>query len=279
MINIHVINKVEVEPLHTSSFKKKNLLGKEYFEIHPYLCFIASKKKSGKTSLIHTIIKNTTDKNTKLFLFVSTHNVDKSWIEIKKFLTKRGNIFEAFDSIKDNKVDNLEIIMEALNAQNEEEEEKEELDLGIKLLFDKPPVKRKPKKKKKKRTLITPEYLFVFDDISQELKLPSIARFMKQHRHWGASGIISSQYPKDLQPQSVSQIDYFLTFKNFSTDKLEHMHRLIDLSINFNDFLDMYHYATKEPYQFLYVNTRDEQIRKNFNTLLEIKHKKDNDDE
>lgn len=278
MINTHTLNKIEIEPLQTSNVKKKNLLGGDYFDTLNYLLFISAKKKSGKTSLIWNIIKNTTDKNTKFMLFVSTHNVDKSWMEIKKYLTKRGNVFETFDSVMDGKVNNLEVIMSALNADVEEEEDEEVVrESGVFLKFDEPPKPRKvrKKKKKKKKKLLAPEWLFIFDDISQELKNPSIATFMKQHRHWGASAIISSQYVKDLTPSAVSQIDYFFTFKNFSLEKLLHIHKLLDLSIEFDDFLNLYYYATKEPFKFMYVNVRTEEIRKGFNTLIEIK-KKDN---
>lgn len=272
MIKTKTINKIEVEPLHTSSYNVKNLLGKEYFDIFPYNLFISAKKKSGKTSLIYNIIKNTTDKNTKFFLFVSTHNVDKSWGAIKEFLYKRGNIVEVFDSILDGKTNNLNIIMDALGSIDECVEEEFE-DGGIKLSFDRTPlpVKRKKRKKKRKKEKISCEYLFIFDDISNELRNPAVASFMKKHRHFGASCIISSQYVKDLTPSAVSQIDYFITFKNFSEEKLLYIHKLLDLSVDWDDFYKMYQYAVRDPYSFLYCNVRTEEFRKRFNQRLELK--------
>lgn len=268
------INNVVIEPLHTSSYKVSRVMGKHYFDLFPYLLFISAKKKSGKTSLIYNIIKNTTTKKTKFFLFCSTYNVDKSWMKIIEFLEKRGNVVEKFGTIKENKhTNNLDIIIDALTGADEEEEEEEESG-GITINFDTIPIpvkkKKRKKRKKKKPEKIVPEYMFIFDDISNQLRDPAISRLLKIHRHLGAgcNVIISSQYVKDIQPQSAQQIDYFITFKNFSEDRLQHIHKLLDLSIDFEDYLKLYYYATREPYQFLYTNTRDEEMRKGFNTRL-----------
>lgn len=271
------INNVVIEPLHTSSYKVSRVMGKNYFDLFPYLLFISAKKKSGKTSLIYNIIKNTTTKKTKFFLFCSTYNVDKSWIKIIEFLEKRGNVVEKFGAIKENKhTNNLDIIIDALTGADEESEEEEEDCGGITINFQPMPIimkkkKRKRKKKKKKKSeKIVPEYMFIFDDISNQLRDPAISRLLKIHRHLGTgcNVIISSQYVKDIQPQSAQQIDYFITFKNFSEDRLKHIHKLLDLSIEFEEYLKLYYYATREPYQFLYTNTRSEEMKKGFNTKL-----------
>ena len=273
------INNVVIEPLHTSNYKMNRVMGKNYFDLFPYLLFISAKKKSGKTSLIYNIIKNTTNKKTKFFIFCSTYNVDKSWIKILEFLQKRGNIVEKFGSIKEDKhTDNLDIIIDALTRADEESEnEEEEEGGGVCINFQPMPVpvkrkKKKRKKKKKKSEKIVPEYLFLFDDISNQLKSPSISRLLKIHRHMGngCNIIISSQYVKDLVPMAVSQIDYKIVFKNMSEERLRHIHKVLDLSIDFEDYLKLYHYATREPYQFLYTNTRSEEMRKGFNTRLII---------
>ena len=58
---------------------------------------------------------------------------------------------------------------------------------------------------------------------------------------------------------------YFLCFRSFSVDKLEDIHRHLDLSIDFPEFSRIYQYATAAPYSFLYVDVRKDQFRKNFN--------------
>lgn len=275
MITEKKINDVVIDPLHTSNYSIRNIKGKNYFDLFPYLLFISAKKKSGKTSLIWNIIKNTTDKNTKFFIFCSTYNVDKSWMKIIEYLERRGNIVEKFGAIREDRhTNNLDIIINALTAKDDEPEEEEE-GSSISINFGTIPVpvvkkKKKRKKKKKKPEKIVPEYMFIFDDISNELRNPAISRLLKIHRHLGSgcNVILSSQYVKDIQPQAGQQIDFFITFKNFSEERLKHIHKLLDLSIDFEDYLKVYYYATKEPYQFLYTNTRTEELRKGFNTRL-----------
>jgi hypothetical protein len=279
MITESKINDVVIDPLHTSNYTTKNVMGWKYFDLFPYLLFISAKKKSGKTSLIWNILKNTTNKHTKFFIFCSTYNVDKSWIKIIDFLEKRGNVVEKFGAIREDKnTNNLDIIIDALTSKDEVSDEEEEEGDKISINFGTIPVpvvkkrkkRKKKKKKKKKPEKIVPEYMFLFDDISNELRNPAISRLLKIHRHLGAgcNVILSSQYVKDIQPQAGQQIDYFITFKNFSEDRLKHIHKLLDLSIDFEDYLKVYYYATEQPYQFLYTNTRTEEMRKGFNTRL-----------
>ena len=267
------INKIIVDPLHTKKGSVCNVLGKQYFDLYPYLLFLSAKKKSGKTSLIWNIIKNTTNKDTKFFIFCGTYNVDQSWIKMLKYLRKRGNNVEAFDCIReDRNTNNLQIVMNALTTVEEEPNEIEEQD-GTKINFGVIPTpvrKKKQKNKRMKSEKKVCEYMFIFDDISGELKNPVISQFLKVHRHIGkgCNVIISSQYVKDISPSSAMQIDYFITFKNFSEERLRHIHRLLDLSIDFELYLKLYYYATKEPYQFLYTNTRSEEMRKGFSKRL-----------
>ena len=93
----------------------------------------------------------------------------------------------------------------------------------------------------------------------------SIGNLLKTNRHYHAKVFISTQYITDLQPAALKQLDYFLCFRSFSEDKLEDIHRHLDLSIEFPEFLKIYKYATEEPYSFLYVDVRNDKFRKNFN--------------
>ena len=82
---------------------------------------------------------------------------------------------------------------------------------------------------------------------------------------------ISSQWPNDMVPQSIKQLDYMLVFKGINSEKLEHIHKLLDLSISFEKFEELYNYATgTDKWSFLYVSARDQKYRKNFNIALTI---------
>ena len=56
-----------------------------------------------------------------------------------------------------------------------------------------------------------------------------------------------------------------MLFINFNEDKLRNIYEILDLSVPFETFIDIYNFATKDPYNFLYVDVRNEQFRKNFN--------------
>lgn len=279
MIKEETVNNIKIKPVKVPIIEKTEIKGAQLFDIFPYNLFIASKKKSGKTSLISNIIQKTTDKDTIFYLFVSTHAIDPSWKSIIETLDKRGCEVNVYDSISEGKHNYLD---EVINKLNNDDDDKKLKGKGKQALTILPQSSMKiykgggpveiieeelPENKKKKKT---PKYLFIFDDISNQLKNAAVSRFLKIHRHFGASCIISSQYVKDLQPQAITQIDYFITFKNFSEEKLMHIWKLLDLSIDFEKYLQLYYYATKEPFSFLYTNVRSEEFRKSFSTVLKI---------
>jgi hypothetical protein len=124
--------------------------------------------------------------------------------------------------------------------------------------------------KKAGKDVQAPDDIFVFDDLGADLRHPSITQLLKTNRHERCKVILSSQYLTDLQPAAIKQIDFCLLFKSFGKDKLEKMYEHLDLSINMNQFQQLYDYATSAPFSFLYIDVRAEQFRKNFNTKLSI---------
>ena len=80
--------------------------------------------------------------------------------------------------------------------------------------------------------------------------------------------ILSSQYFLDLNTGAMSNLDYMIVFKGQDDDKLEKIHKRLDLGIDFNTFKRYYEYAVSTPYAFLYIDIRNDSYRKNFNELL-----------
>jgi hypothetical protein len=115
-----------------------------------------------------------------------------------------------------------------------------------------------------------PEYLFIFDDLSHELKCPTLVSLMKKNRHYLCKIVISSQGLHDLKPEQHKQLDTLILFKSISDDKLKKIVADCDLSIDLDNFNKIYHNATKEPFNFLYVDCRSDQYRKNFSHLYMI---------
>jgi hypothetical protein len=268
------VNNVSVKPVvvHDNNESEK-IKGYKILPFPFYNLFICSKKKSGKTSLINTIVKKTSDKRTNFWIFCSTHKIDDSWKAIINFLEERGNKVNAFDSIFDGKVNLLNKILDEMGEPEvvpEKKDKKAPVNLNeIKRSYDlfgkeldnegKEKKEYVPKKK-------APKHIFIFDDLSPELK--HIDRLLKVHRHFQASVIISSQYIHDLSISSRLQIDVFCTFRGFSDEKMEMVHKSLDLSIPFETLWQIYKHVTEEPYNFLYINIRSEELRRNLNTKI-----------
>lgn len=269
--NVSVKPIVDANPSDITKIKGYSLIPSNYWTL-----FICSKKKSGKTSLINEIVKKCTDKRTVFWIFCSTYKIDSSWIEIIKMLEERGNQVNTFDTIQEGKENILDSIVDGLSEETPEKPTTDDKQIGEGSVIKKPnfnifggatQVKEKkeyvPKKSASKN-------LFIFDDISSQLKNPAVARLLKQHRHSGSSVIISSQYLHDIRPESTLQIDYFFAFRSFSEEKLLFIHKVLDLSIDFPKFWELYKYATEKPFNFLYLNVRTEEMRQNFNKKLEF---------
>ena len=273
MIREETLNNVVVKPL-VNTVGNIDITKVKGGKLIPtvYNCtFLCAKRASGKTSTLAEILLRTSDKKTQFYIFCPTTKVDSSWITLIEKLESRGNVVNVFDSIMDGKVNLLNDIMADLSIPEESKiktDDDETKPLGIKLNFGDEVKKKKQEYKPKK---IAPKHIFVFDDISGELKNTALVSLLKKSRHFLSAVYISSQYIHDLQPQSIKQLDYFLCFRSFSRDKLEHIYKLLDLSIGLDKFIDIYDYCFKDPnerFSFLYIDVRNQTFRKNFNKNL-----------
>lgn len=264
------INNIQIKPLVlTNNIDPQKIKGSKLIPFLYTTVFLCAKRKSGKTSVLAELLQKTSDKKTTFWIFCPTHRVDTSWIQILKILKDKGNIVNVFDSIIDGKSNVLDEIMAELSIGEEEEDEKKPKVKSL-LKFDNDEEKEKKEYKPKK---LAPEHIFCFDDISHELKNPAIATLLKKSRHFKSSVYVSFQYPMDLTPACWKQAEVVLAFKSFSRDKLEHIHKHLDLSLELEQFNNIYDYVfedVKEKYNFLYINVRDQLFRKNFNKQIDL---------
>jgi hypothetical protein len=272
MIRESTINNVIVKPLvnTVNNIDISKVKGGNIIQTLYNCTFLCSKRASGKTSTLAEILLRTSDKKTQLYIFCPTTKIDSSWITLIEKLESRGNIVNVFDSIMDGKINLLNEIMADLSVPEDSKIKTEDTELkqGIQLNFGEGEKKEKKEYKPKK---IAPRHIFVFDDISGELKNPAVVSLLKKSRHFLSAVYISSQYIHDLQPQSIKQLDYFLCFRSFSRDKLEHIYKLLDLSIGLDKFADIYDYVFQDPnerFSFLYIDVRNQTFRKNFNKSI-----------
>jgi hypothetical protein len=181
---------------------------------------------------------------------------------------KKVNVM-TFDHFLNGKENILTGIIEGLNndleTQEQEKIKKDEDKLDPKQKIDLFPKEKAIERKERKPKRLSPEYVFIFDDLGNDLRHQSITQLFKTSRHYKAKVIVSSQYIHDLSNSCIKNLDYTLIFKSFNREKLLVLFEALDLSIDFELFEQLYLDATAEPFNFLYVDSRENTYRKNFN--------------
>jgi hypothetical protein len=261
------INNELVKPIANRKLTKDNIKGSSIFSELYCNVFICAKKKSGKSSLIWKILKDCSDSDTKIIIFSATVDKDKTYKHIKKYFSEQPLV--TFTSIIENKVDNLNEILLTLRSiedpvSESDDDEKKEVVNPFYFIYTEEDAKKEERKIKKKKKL-APEIIFVFDDLSTELRNKTVATLLKSNRHYKSKVLISSQYPNDLKPESIKQMDYVILFGGHDEVKLEKFYRDLDLSISVERFKEMYKFATQKKFNFLYIDTVNETFRVNLN--------------
>ena len=271
MITIEKINNKVVKPVKLNKTENKDIKGGDIAGLYANI-FICARKMSGKTSLINTLLKQFIVKDTEVIIFASTVEIDPTWKQIVKSLEKKGNNVITYPNIVD---DGINQVAELTNYLQEGTDSDSEPEVETTHEYNEQvggyQIVTKEMKKKKKPKLIGPEYIIVFDDLSTQLRDPAIDYLLKRNRHMKMKTIISSQFFHDLSPSSRTQIDILIIFGKMPITKLKYIHKEADLPVDLDVFLDIYVDATAEPYNFLMINTRTGEMRKNLNMAYQIK--------
>ena len=274
-LSIKRINNEDVKPVESVEVDKdkRPVAGASLFpEIYSNIFFCA-RKKSGKTCAIAHIIDKCATKETRIIAFVATIHRDPTWRAIEQMCEKKGIEFTAYTSIKDThtREDILQSIVDVLKAEHEarlsgEDTEPQNTIADLPTLgYEHDTIDIKRQRKPRKPKFKAPQIIFVFDDLSGELKTPSLIELLKMHRHFKSKVIISSQYWNDIALDGRKQIDYVLLFKGLgqSIAKLKEIYDNCDPPVSFEVFLDIYRFCTAEQFNFMYI-TRSGEFRKNF---------------
>ena len=295
-INDKLVKKIYIPDDDTRPVKGYDICQEVYSNI-----FLCARKKSGKTCALFKIIKECAVKDTVIIVFCSTIYKDKNWIQIRKYFEKKGMDIRVYTSIYEDGEDQLSTLIHDLSAEAKEKEEIKDEDetqeepssadrcddilqrlASMHLQTNSFPAAESDEKEKKKKVkkckYQAPEYIIIFDDLSSELKSSSLLRLMKFNRHFKTKLIISSQWLHDLLPESRKQFDVFLIFKGFPLKKCELIYRDCDIAIPFEIFYKIYKKATKKPFSFMYIDTRSDSFRCNFNQEFIIHSKEDDND-
>jgi len=246
--------------IDTRPIRGSNLFPELYCNI--YYC---ARKKVGKTLAIFMTLKRCAGPKTRIVVFCATLHKDDTWREIEKWAESKGLPFLGYTSLEDDDgSDRLKVLVKELENA-EEVEEKAPNFLDSESESDEEEVKEKYQ---------SLEYIFVLDDLSDELHTRSLTGFLKKHRHFKAKIIVSSQYLNDLLPAARKQLDYWILFQGHSREKIDDIYKSANLSIPQDEFYEMYKFATEKPFSFLYVDTTSGSskssgtFRRNFDTII-----------
>ena len=243
MIKEKLINDIEVKNIRLDNqkpYKYDDLLP------HPWCnIVICAEKFSGKSVVIYNILKRICTSKTEVNIFCPTVHVDELYLKMVEKLENKYNInVNTFESFIDEKGSDL-----ILNKYNEQvkyyDENKETVNKG---------------------KWAYPLYINIFDDIGEFLRSPSLGIIMTKNRHAHVCNIISMHTFFSIQPMSRTNTDILILFGNLNEKVLKDIWlEKCQFIHDFELFKEIYDQATKEKYNFLYVDQKDKELRHNFN--------------
>lgn len=287
-----IINNVKIDKvLDHQSTDKNRIIGYNLFP-SPYCCVnILASANSGKSSTIYRILENVCYKSKKnpanIYIFCPTIHSDPIYKKMIKMLEdeKHATVYTYQDLYDDGGRNILESIMHDL----EKEQPVEALEEHVKEPVQKydpifcsiynvaqPTPAKKPKKPKEH--VPTKDYahnIFILDDLSTSLRDKSVSRLCSKYKHFKSKVFLSSHFLTNLQPMSIKQLNYILIYKGMSYDRIKQIADTLGLmspdDTKGSCFLwKIYQYACSEKYNFLYIDIRNNEFRKNFNEKIEL---------
>lgn len=262
-VKLKKINDVAVKAIKSENMDTRPIRGKDVCSTcYSNIAFIAP-TAGGKTTAMFEVIKRCAGKKTKIVAFVSTIYNDESWHTIKAYCKKKKIDFTPHISLFEHKKDLLQEYVDKLTQEAEEREKHRNTPVDAYescLFFDNNDEEDDEEDKK----FQYPKYIFIFDDLSSEIKSSSYETLLKKARHFMILTLTSTQDLKDMLPSTRNQIRVWLLFRNIMPERLKTIFESISCNLPFDLFEKMYKYATKEKFSFFYISHRNSDWRINF---------------
>ena len=267
-MKIKKINNVKVKAMKTSNDEDtRPTRGMDMIAVDFANIFCCAKKKTGKSTVVSQMVKKFAGPQTSVHIFCGTVFIDDTYIALTEYLEDKGIPVFASTSIKDDDgFDLIEDILKIDEMWKKAKDNHEDVKDPTLLDLDEKPKGKKPRKSKYKEL----RRIFILDDLSHEIRTSkSLIQLLKANRHYHYKTLLSSQYPNDLQPQAINNLDYVILFKDHNDEKLTEIHKKIDSSVPLDKFIRIYRMITrdKRKFDFMYISRFDE-VRRNFNELI-----------
>jgi hypothetical protein len=117
-----------------------------------------------------------------------------------------------------------------------------------------------PDDKRKHKLIVLDDMIEYFSNHSKLNTLPALSR------HYKLSFIVCSQVYVGLPVKLRKNAGAYMVFKIYNNKDLKTLED--EVGVNFGNFLENYHKATDEKYNFLYINNREMELYHNFKTEL-----------
>lgn len=141
-----------------------------------------------------------------------------------------------------------------------EDEDLDKIDVILKDIIDE-------QKKLKMKDKECPHILVVLDDMISYFKNNTVLdKLPTVSRHYNLSFILSSQSYIGVPTKLRKNTAGYVIFKLYNNADLKAFYD--DIGSQFKDFMEYYHEATEEKYNFLYANHREMKLYHNFTKLL-----------
>lgn len=283
-----------IKPVKISG-KKDNrpILGGEMLNYTKGPCCLIASTTSGKTTVLYRMLEAMTMPWTEIVIFCSTILVDPLYIQMMKMLKKKGCEVVAYESLQDGRKNNLGFEVKRLLKKYRKETRKEKgvpvsNSLGFEIQDRIPfPISRlkqseeakaiaemkKIERMKKKCKYQTSDCIIIIDDQTRDaLRDRQITDFIKRVRHF-AKTIFSVHDIAHVNRDAISQFYTLCMYRGIPPMSLKMIHERFASSMDHRDFVEMYHYFTKEKYSFLTFDKNEDRFRKNFERTINISEK------
>ena len=303
-ITIQRINNVEVKPIKIKGKDERPAKGHDMFPMPFFNTFILSKRNSGKSVLVANILKKCCRKNyTTVVIFSNTLYKDGTWITLRKWCKKNHIDFVGhtdirytdnngvkhdalWDLLKKGREVGEEQVIDSDDSEDDsgsssedcseedipEEDQKQYFNYSTKAknISNSYKCVSETTSVRVEYPTIAPKLFLVFDDISTDLKLPSIQELVKNSRHYEAACCFSSQAVVDVLPSCRKNANYFCLFAGLVESDLERIRSDGGLPVSIETLMKMYKEATKKRYSFLYIDCDNQQFRINFDRKFNV---------
>jgi len=280
MLTSNKINNINIEAvIDNTKINPKKIVGYNYFT-EPYCnVMLNARKKAGKTTVVYRALEACVTKGMNVMLFAPTVNHDPTYAKMIKMLVKKGCNVKTFEHfIDENGVDHVKLLLNELILQkNKTDNKKEDLSRPLGECYADFGKSRKVEdnKVKKKSSLIKPDYILVFDDLSMSMRHPTISRLMTYNRHYKMKTFICCHDIMNMDQMASNSIDYYILFPNIPQEKVFKLCERVGLDFKTDTskckkIWDIYEMATSKPYNFLYISKESFEFRHNFDKLINV---------